>query len=164
MVQFVILIPLQLRYSYQPENLNSGADEGVSYLQLLDSEIGRQLFKAHLCNELTIENYLFYSAAIQWKGLQESDRVEKFESIYNDFIATGSPFEINVSSNQKDDVFEALTVAQKDGYAPEDALDSCLGDIMEFLRGSSYRFFRSDLYKDNYKQTLSIVDGNEERL
>lgn len=87
-------------HSQKNENMWLKVDEPVkwreSFDNLLSSQNGQSLFRAFLVSEFSEENLAFYLACEDYKGTKTSKLSAKAKKIYDKFICTDAPREVNL--------------------------------------------------------------------
>mmetsp|Transcript_13258 Transcript_13258/g.15487 ORF Transcript_13258/g.15487 Transcript_13258/m.15487 type:complete len:325 (-) Transcript_13258:100-1074(-) len=149
---FMLSIPLQIYYSYKMEEWNE-RDEAFS--KILESERGRELFKAHLAEEVSIENYLFYEGAKKWKSSYHSRKkktVRLFNFLYDTFINDGSLLQINISEKTKKEL--DIVRMNQENQLTRDIFDNCIFEVFQMMLDSYPRFLRSE-HHERYKAHIT---------
>jgi len=156
---FMLTIPLQIYYSYKMDECK---DRDEAFTKILESERGKELFKAHLAEEVSIENYLFYEKARKWKSSFRAGKqktVRDFKFLYDTFIKDGSFLQINISERTK----QILDGIQRNptNQLSEGVFDECIFEVFHMMLDSYPRFLRSEHYeKYQAHMTDSGILGN----
>jgi len=124
-------------------------DQEVPFKKVMESNIGRQLFKAHMAHELNIENYYFWREAIKWRDTfsdqTEERRLLRFRFLVETFIESGSMLEINVGGDYVEAV-EEVTHGRKP--LSEDVFDDCIREVYQLMVFHSWpRFQSTNMYR-----------------
>eukprot|EP00924_Labyrinthula_sp_SR-Ha-C_P005766 snap_masked-scaffold_14-processed-gene-4.34-mRNA-1 protein AED:1.00 eAED:1.00 QI:0/0/0/0/1/1/3/0/301 len=133
-----------------------GSIYGSSLDDVLQNETGRKLFVAHLVEELSLENYLFYSAITSWKEEYRKLNFECHENFYqqmlNSFILPGSPLEINISYVQRQATIEKITLKK---YYVDD-FDEAYSEVEKLLTQDSLPRFKLSARYQNWVKNDNI--------
>jgi len=157
---FFLTIPLQLYYSYTSERSLDGMYPDLP--KILQSHSGRELFKAHLAQEFSVENFLFWQYATMWKNKYKKGSKKtavNYSRIFYTFLESGCTLQINVSHAIQQRVGKHLE-RLNNSAVPNDALDECVEEVIGLMSQSLSRFYRSDLYEQYRKHVV----GHSENL
>jgi len=149
---FMLSIPLQIYYSSKMEEWN---ERDETFSKILESERGRELFKAHLAEEVSIENYLFYEGAKKWKSSYHSRKkktVRLFNFLYDTFINDGSLLQINISEKTKKEL--DIVRMNQENQLTRDIFDNCIFEVFQMMLDSYPRFLRSE-HHERYKAHIT---------
>jgi hypothetical protein len=112
----------------------------VVYFKLID---GIALFRGFLKTEFSDENIEFWLECEDYKFSKDIKRQTKSKKIYSDFIAIGSPKEVNL------DIEIRTLTAQNILNPTNETFDRAQKRIQALMEKDSYpRFLESDLYKN----------------
>jgi len=146
-----VLMPLQIynarklvrkRRTSSLSDTASGNRRNSELDLLLDSEVGREYFKSHLVNELSIENYFFWRDVNAWK--EEGCSAEGAKYIYDVYIANNSTLEINISGVMHNDIEKKIKLNQIE----PSIFDEAYKTIVVLMETNAFpRFKKSSLYK-----------------
>mmetsp|Transcript_10125 Transcript_10125/g.11499 ORF Transcript_10125/g.11499 Transcript_10125/m.11499 type:complete len:177 (-) Transcript_10125:234-764(-) len=149
---YTIIVYYQIYLSYH-ESKQSLDDAG--FAQILQSDTGRQLFKSHLVQELSIENYYFWRAATEWrdnfKNMSEGERENKFIHIYLNFFDAASVMHINVGEHA---MVTPTKIAKGQMQLSASILDESISMVENNLRNNSWPRFR----ESNFYQQFTRAD------
>eukprot|EP00511_Aplanochytrium_stocchinoi_P010042 CAMPEP_0204869450 /NCGR_PEP_ID=MMETSP1348-20121228/29680_1 /ASSEMBLY_ACC=CAM_ASM_000700 /TAXON_ID=215587 /ORGANISM="Aplanochytrium stocchinoi, Strain GSBS06" /LENGTH=309 /DNA_ID=CAMNT_0052022813 /DNA_START=34 /DNA_END=960 /DNA_ORIENTATION=+ len=153
---FTLMVPVQVWISYDEEPDSEHSLETM--IEFLHKPDGRQFFKQHLVKDLSIENYLFWREATNWKKdfqkLSQSTRIEGFLKLYHIFISPSSILSVNIAGGLRSSISAVVDDMTKNPDAvTQDVLDDAISDALSLMRSHSWpRFVDSDLYKQYRKQ------------
>ncbi|VDP11487.1 unnamed protein product [Soboliphyme baturini] len=118
---------------------------GFSIQELIRDPIGRQVLETFLESEFSQENIKFWIAVQDLKHSPSSQVEQKVETIYNEFLVSGAPCQINIDSQ----TLEAVTKAMKSNTMPSRYCFSQAEEhIFILMSKDSYpRFTRSEIYR-----------------
>lgn len=116
----------------------------TSFEHLLRHKYGLALFRGFLKTEFSDENIEFWLECEDYKFInKELKREAKAKKIYSDFVAIGSPREVNL------DIEIRAHTAEKILNPSHDTFDRAQKRILALMEKDSYpRFLESDLYKN----------------
>ncbi|KAH9526013.1 Regulator of G-protein signaling 3 [Dermatophagoides farinae] len=104
---------------------------------------GSALFRAFLCREFSDENIEFWLACEEYRKIRSSKLRHRAKKIFDNYVAVGSPREVNLDHQLRMDVQKNLTTPSKFTF------DEAQKKIQSLLESDSYvRFLQSDLYTD----------------
>ncbi|KAK5603932.1 hypothetical protein CRENBAI_025952 [Crenichthys baileyi] len=137
-----ILHPMKNR-SYRPS-----VDDVNQWEQSLDKLIahkyGKAAFRIFLKSEFCEENIEFWTMCENYKNLtSQKDLVSKANTIYEEFIKSEAPKEINLDFNTKNAIEQSLNAPTVTTF------QAAQKKIYSLMENNSYpRFIHSDLYKE----------------
>ncbi|VDK48217.1 unnamed protein product [Anisakis simplex] len=118
---------------------------GLSVQELVRDPIGRQVLETFLESEFSSENIRFWMAIQELKFAANENVDEKAQRIYEEFLATGAPCQVNVDSRTLENTLKCLndeTVARRHAFSPAEE------HVFTLMSKDSYpRFVRSQIYK-----------------
>uniref|UniRef100_A0A9J2P4E1 RGS domain-containing protein n=1 Tax=Ascaris lumbricoides TaxID=6252 RepID=A0A9J2P4E1_ASCLU len=118
---------------------------GLSVQELVRDPIGRQVLETFLESEFSSENIRFWMAIQELKFASNENVDEKAQRIYEEFLATGAPCQVNVDSRTLENTLKCLndeTVARRHAFSPAEE------HVFTLMSKDSYpRFVRSQIYK-----------------
>ena len=153
--------------------------EVKSLEQILQDPEAHHTFKDFLTSEFSVENLMFYEAVQEFQEDFEADipneNQELAQRIYNDFIAVGSPFQVNLPATVVSPLAQMLRPQllstspiiaqhiqqQRMQQIHQNIFDEAVRNILELMKRDSYqRFIRSRYYRklDRQRQSKLIVD------
>lgn len=112
----------------------------------MENEHGRRLFKDFLVQEYSEENLLFWTEVEKLKDLLYDDEAyrKKSKEIYEEFVESMAPKEINISGTTRRKIAEEL---ENDNMG-ENVFRIAQNEVYVLMRRQSYpRFLVSDLFK-----------------
>ena len=141
-IAFAIVVPMQYRIAMRIKGKNN-KDRNVPLASVLKHPVGDKLFRGHLIEEFSYENYLFYGAVIQWKELfryTNDPQTDVCKKIINLYIKDGSPLQINISAAMRNEIMSTDPC--------ETTFDAALQEVWKLMSSDSLiRFQASDKYK-----------------
>ncbi|XP_015227436.1 PREDICTED: regulator of G-protein signaling 2-like [Cyprinodon variegatus] len=137
-----ILHPKKNR-SYRP-NVDDVNQWAQSLDKLLAHKYGKAAFHIFLKSEFCEENIEFWTACEDFKSLtSQKDLVSKANNIYEEFIKSEAPKEINLDFNTKNSIEQCLNAPTATSF------QIAQKKIYSLMENNSYpRFILSDLYKE----------------
>ncbi|XP_077573192.1 regulator of G-protein signaling 16 [Stigmatopora nigra] len=119
-----------------------------SFEQLLSNKYGLCAFTAFLLSEFSEENIAFYFACEDYRGTKSLDKLPaKAQKIYNEFISSDAPREINIDHETRD-----ITKANMHSPSPC-CFDQAQHRIYMLMAKDCYpRFLRSQAFRDIVRQ------------
>ncbi|XP_041659736.1 regulator of G-protein signaling 5b isoform X2 [Cheilinus undulatus] len=112
-----------------------------SFDKLLCSQNGLCLFRAFLVSEFSEENIAFYLACEDYQASKPSKQAAKAKKIYDEFIATDAPREVNL-----DHLTKAIT-KENVGHPGQSCFDLAQAKIYTLMEKDCYpRFLKSSTY------------------
>lgn len=121
-----------------PEEAQKWAD---SFQELMSSKYGQALFKAFLSREFSEENIEFWLACEDFKKSRPNKLPTKARRIYNDFVATQAPKEVNLDVTLRSTIMNSLETPDHHSF------DQAQRRIQGLMEQDSYlRFLQSELY------------------
>ncbi|KHJ47332.1 regulator of G protein signaling domain protein [Trichuris suis] len=119
---------------------------GFSIQELIKDPIGRQVLETFLVSEFSQENIKFWQAVQDLKYSPSSEVARKVEAIYNEFLVSGAPCQVNVDS-------QTLESVNKSMHEKSIPLRYCFSQAEEHIfilmsKDSYPRFARSEIYKN----------------
>ncbi|MED6232073.1 hypothetical protein ATANTOWER_020358 [Ataeniobius toweri] len=137
-----ILHPMKNR-SYRPsvDDVNQWEQ---SLDKLLAHKYGKAAFRIFLKSEFCEENIEFWTTCENYKTLtSQKDLVSKANTIYEEFIKSEAPKEINLDFNTKNAIEQSLNAPTATTF------QAAQKKIYSLMENNSYpRFINSDLYKE----------------
>ncbi|XP_012707843.2 regulator of G-protein signaling 2 [Fundulus heteroclitus] len=137
-----ILLPKKNR-SYRPsvDDVNQWAQ---SLDKLLSHKYGKAAFCIFLKSEFCEENIEFWTACEDFKTLTSpKDLVSKANTIYEEFIRSEAPKEINLDFNTKNAIEQSLNAPTATSFL------AAQKKVYSLMENNSYpRFIHSELYKE----------------
>lgn len=120
-----------------------------SFKDMLNDPLGVKYFRRFLEKDLSIENLEFYLACHVFQALHSREEFyERAEQIFNEFIATGSPKEINIDSTIRKAITEKIVYSDKNNL-PLDLYTTAAEHCFTLMQTSSYpRFCASEEMKE----------------
>ncbi|XP_043214466.1 regulator of G-protein signaling 8-like isoform X1 [Amphibalanus amphitrite] len=115
----------------------------ASFVNLVNSKYGVALFRAFLSQEFADENLEFWLAVEDFKKTRHSKMAAKALQIYNEFLVTQAPREINVDS--------ATRTAIQSGLSAPDAhlFDAAQRRVQHLMESDIFpRFLQSPMYQE----------------
>ncbi|MED6276587.1 hypothetical protein CHARACLAT_004548 [Characodon lateralis] len=137
-----ILHPMKNR-SYRPsvDDVNQWEQ---SFDKLLAHKYGKAAFRIFLKSEFCEENIEFWTTCENYKTLtSQKDLLSKANTIYEEFIKSEAPKEINLDFNTKNAIAQSLNAPTATTFQ---AAQKKIYSLME--KNSYPRFINSDLYKE----------------
>ncbi|MCI4375648.1 hypothetical protein PGIGA_G00111990 [Pangasianodon gigas] len=126
-----------------------------SFENLLSSKHGLYAFRAFLVSEFSEENIAFYLACKDYKNTKSEAKLQaKAQRIYNEFIGSEAPREVNIDHETRDITQANIRLPTAACF---DQAQHRIYILMEkdcyprFLRSSAYRDLVSQLTKKNTK-------------
>ncbi|XP_026789276.1 regulator of G-protein signaling 16 isoform X1 [Pangasianodon hypophthalmus] len=126
-----------------------------SFENLLSSKHGLYAFRAFLVSEFSEENIAFYLACKDYKNTKSEAKLQaKAQRIYNEFIGSEAPREVNIDHETRDITQANIKLPTATCF---DQAQHRIYILMEkdcyprFLRSSAYRDLVSQLTKKNTK-------------
>ncbi|VDK70370.1 unnamed protein product, partial [Gongylonema pulchrum] len=118
---------------------------GLSVQELVRDPIGRQVLETFLESEFSSENIRFWMA-IQDLKYSTNEQVErKAQHIFEEFLASGAPCQVNVDSRTLEATLKSL---QDEAATKRHAFSSAEEHVFTLMSKDSYpRFLRSQIYK-----------------
>ncbi|XP_023228782.1 uncharacterized protein LOC111629146 isoform X1 [Centruroides sculpturatus] len=121
-----------------PEEAQKWAD---SFQDLMSSKYGQALFRAFLSREFSEENIEFWLACEDFKKARTNKLSSKARKIYNDFVASQSPKEVNLDLTIRNSIMNSLATPDRHSF------DQAQRRIQALMEQDSYlRFLQSELY------------------
>ncbi|XP_076091923.1 uncharacterized protein LOC143063592 [Mytilus galloprovincialis] len=109
---------------------------------LLHDKNGLELFLGYLRSEFSEENLEFWIACEEFRSCNESSMTGMAEQIYNNFVVSKAPKEVNLDSDTRMETVLALENPSRDTF------DVAQYKIQALMAKDSYpRFLESDLYQ-----------------
>ncbi|KAM9211749.1 regulator of G-protein signaling 18 [Dugong dugon] len=125
---------------------------GESFDKLLSHEDGLEAFTRFLKTEFSEENIEFWIACEEFKKSKEPQQITlKAKAIYEKFIQTDAPQEVNLDFHTKEITTKNITQPTLHSF---DAAQSRVYQLME--QDSYTRFLKSDIY-------LGLIEGRPQR-
>lgn len=122
-------------------NLDEPLKWKESFEKLLSSQNGLCLFRAFLVSEFSEENIAFYLACDDYKTTKQSKLATKAKKIYDEFIGSDAPREVNLDHTTK-----AVTKANVE-QPTESCFDLAQAKIYTLMEKDCYpRFLKSSTY------------------
>uniref|UniRef100_A0A4W5NR56 Regulator of G protein signaling 2 n=1 Tax=Hucho hucho TaxID=62062 RepID=A0A4W5NR56_9TELE len=117
---------------------------GQSLEKLLNHKCGQEAFRVFLKSEFCEENLEFWLACEEFKSITSPEKLAcKATSIYEEFIHSDSPMEVNVDYHTRD------TIAQSLHKPTPSCFDGAQRKVCSLMENDAYpRFIQSDYYKD----------------
>eukprot|EP01028_Stygiella_incarcerata_P013612 TRINITY_DN82863_c0_g1_i1.p1 TRINITY_DN82863_c0_g1~~TRINITY_DN82863_c0_g1_i1.p1 ORF type:complete len:455 (-),score=101.06 TRINITY_DN82863_c0_g1_i1:85-1449(-) len=103
---YVCLIKLYLDVRKYERDLKSGSAKSRSdvFMQFLTHPTARAYFQTHLVREFSVENLYFVLDIEEYRKLSAlEEKREKVRQLYNNYLRSGSPFELNISSAAREE-------------------------------------------------------------
>mmetsp|Transcript_15470 Transcript_15470/g.18339 ORF Transcript_15470/g.18339 Transcript_15470/m.18339 type:complete len:194 (-) Transcript_15470:1477-2058(-) len=145
-------------YVYADSKKKSEANSFKSLDKILSSNIGRQLFKAHMVNELSIENYYFWREATEWRATydiqNEGDRLRRFRFLVEYFVAPDGFMRINIKHAFHEDIMKVIK-----GELPlaSSVFDNAIRSTFVLMAFDSLpRFEQTQIYKKQYLNSSEV--------
>nr|XP_046265563.1 regulator of G-protein signaling 5b [Scatophagus argus] len=132
-------------HSKKSDKLRLNVDEPLkwkeSFDKLLSSQNGLCLFRAFLVSEFSEENIAFYLACEDYKATKPSKLATKAKKIYDEFIGSDAPREVNL-----DHVTKAITKENME-HPRQSSFELAQAKIYTLMEKDCYpRFLKSSLY------------------
>lgn len=174
LIAYFILIPLQTyqalgmqeraREMRRRETVTRGTaaipirEEYYSFDYVLNSSIACNLFKLHLIEEFSFENYMFYSAVQYWKKvfdeLVDSEREMIAVAIDDIYLCDSAELQINVYGKHRATVREEI----HNDRLQKDTFDILAAEIKALMANDVFpRFKASDRYKKWLQNNLDSL-------
>ncbi|XP_046461971.1 regulator of G-protein signaling 8-like [Daphnia pulex] len=141
----------------QPEEAQKWSE---SFAALMASKYGSSLYRAFLLREFSNENLEFWLAVEEYKNSKPQKMAAKAQQIYNDFVATQSPKEVNLDSETR-----LLTLTNVQSNNPDQhVFDRAQRRIQHMMERDSYlRFLQSKLFlelafPERYSSSSDVSD------
>jgi len=117
----------------------------LSFEEILASPIGREYFKQFLVREFSVENLMFYTEVDYFMTLTDmGDIRESAASIYETYVSSGAPFEINIDQAVRTECENNMS-----NNFSINAFNSAKNAVFKAMQDNSYpRFQKGKLYKD----------------
>ncbi|XP_028857499.1 regulator of G-protein signaling 5a [Denticeps clupeoides] len=147
-----LIIPYPEKPEKKPEKLQRPTPEEAaqwheSLEKVLASSYGVATFRSFLRSEFSEENIEFWTACEDFKKTKSTMKVaNKAKKIYEDFIQTGGPKEVNIDHFTKDVTLRNLVDLSSSTF---DLAQSRIYTLME--KDSFARFLRSEQYQELLK-------------
>ncbi|XP_012689619.1 regulator of G-protein signaling 5a [Clupea harengus] len=147
-----LIIPYPEKPERKPEKLQRPShEEAVQWRESLDrvlaNDCGVAMFRSFLRSEFSEENIEFWVACEDFKKTNSPMKMaNKARKIYEDFIQTGGPKEVNIDHVTKDITLRNLVDLSS---ATFDVAQSRIFTLME--KDSFGRFLRSEMYQELMK-------------
>nr|XP_033771098.1 regulator of G-protein signaling 16 [Geotrypetes seraphini] len=142
------------RSKYRP-SLNDILGWRESFDQLLNSKDGLATFHTFLKTEFSEENIEFWMACEEYKQIQSTTKlIAMAESIFQEFIQTEAPKEVNIDHETKEITRKHLTDGTPNCF---DVAQAKAHTLME--KDSYPRFLKSSLYRDLLEQVSRHSSG-----
>jgi len=78
--------------------MSQAAQSRMTLKELLENPVAKKYFRNFLIEEFCLDNLLFYEEVNRYRECgDDTERLKIARSIYNEFISTGSPNEVNVT-------------------------------------------------------------------
>ncbi|ROL44476.1 Regulator of G-protein signaling 5 [Anabarilius grahami] len=149
---FDLIIPYQEKPEKKPEKLQKPTPEEAaqwreSLDKVLSNNYGLATFKSFLRSEFSEENIEFWEACENFKKTKSPLKMAtKAKKIYEDFIQTGGPKEVNIDHFTKD-----VTLRNLVDLSPA-TFELAQGRIYTLMEKDSFgRFLRSEQYQELLK-------------
>eukprot|EP01113_Clastostelium_recurvatum_P045348 TRINITY_DN7784_c0_g1_i2.p1 TRINITY_DN7784_c0_g1~~TRINITY_DN7784_c0_g1_i2.p1 ORF type:complete len:327 (+),score=54.37 TRINITY_DN7784_c0_g1_i2:386-1366(+) len=97
---------------------------------LLKDRNFRSRFSAMLCQQFCIENLIFSDAVEHYREVPEEERAHQAQLIYGTFIASGSTYEVNISSK----AIEAIQAAVTSGSITIDTFTEAQQEVLHTMK------------------------------
>ncbi|KAM3876202.1 regulator of G-protein signaling 2-like [Diretmus argenteus] len=131
--------------SYRPtvDDMNQW---GLSLDKLLSHKYGKEAFCIFLKSEFCEENIEFWTACEDFRAItSQVERTAKANSIFEEFIKSETPKEINLDFHTKNAIVQSLSEPSDTSFI------AAQKKVYSLMENNSYpRFIHSDLYKDLY--------------
>lgn len=170
MISYYILIPLQLKNALAIEakkeakkRTNQASYRRDSSLEdILKNDSTCALFKLHLTDEYSFENYMFYQAAMYWKDnfheLSEEKKLGVAQAIEEIYLSSSGDLQVNIYSMTRKAAQEKI----KQKEITVDMFDDVFWEVSGLLsRDSLPRFKNSRRYKHWLQNELEAADFDE---
>ncbi|XP_062411743.1 regulator of G-protein signaling 5a [Sardina pilchardus] len=144
-----LIIPYPEKPEKKPEKLQRPTPEEAAHWresldQVLANDYGVATFRSFLRSEFSEENIEFWAACEDFKKTKSPMKMAtKAQKIYEDFIQTGGPKEVNIDHVTKDVTLRNLVDLSP---ATFDLAQSRIFTLME--KDSFGRFLRSEMYQE----------------
>ncbi|XP_003974486.1 regulator of G-protein signaling 5-like [Takifugu rubripes] len=131
-----------------------------SFEKLLSSKRGLCAFTTFLVSEFSEENIAFYFACEDYRNTKSASKLsDKAQKIYDEFISTDAPREINIDHETRD-----ITKANLLALTPS-CFDPAQHKIYMLMAKDCYpRFLRSPAYKDLVQQARQGTKNQEKKV
>lgn len=130
-----------------------------SFQELVRSPVGIKNFYDFLNSEFSSENLAFYLECKELEKIFYYDAfVEKALIIYNEFIAPGSPREINIVSSLRQNISTSIEYYLTNKVKlKRNIFEAAVASVLNLMSTDSYfRFCNSELLKDKCKPQVSL--------
>jgi len=118
---------------------------GLSVLELVRDPIGRQVLETFLESEFSSENLRFWMAIQDLKYSPNCQVEARAQRIYDEFLTTGAPCQVNVDSRTLEETFKYL---KESDVSRRYAFANAEEHVFTLMSKDSYpRFLRSQIYK-----------------
>ncbi|XP_019961532.1 regulator of G-protein signaling 5b [Paralichthys olivaceus] len=119
-----------------------------SFEKLLSSQNGLCLFRAFLVSEFSEENIAFYLACEDYRATKPSKLATKAKKIYDEFIGSDAPREVNL-----DHVTKAI-IKENTEHPSQSSFDLAQSKIYTLMEKDCYpRFLKSSMYLELSRKT-----------
>jgi len=125
--------------SYQTEELNSRSESTLSLANILERPESRSQFKDFLDYEFSGENLQFYELLTSWLNL--AGNLVEARQIYETFLGIEATQEVNLSSRQRKQIYEALETENHETITT--AFTAARNSIFNLMEQDSFRRFQS---------------------
>ncbi|KAM9326776.1 regulator of G-protein signaling 16-like [Gastrophryne carolinensis] len=120
-----------------------------SFGQLLNSKDGLTAFRTFLKTEFSEENLEFWVACEEYKKTQSANKLPgKAQCIFQEFLQTGAPREVNIDHQTREHTRQQISVACRNCF---DAAQEQTRILME--KDSYPRFLKSPIYQQLLAQS-----------
>lgn len=125
--------------------------QSMNFFYFLNIKDGVALFRGFLRTEFSDENIEFWLACEDYKQTsKEAKLINKAKAIYTEYVAVGSPREVNL------DIQLRIHTAEKIVNPCIETFDLAQKRIQSLMEKDSYpRFLESDLFKNLFSNTLN---------
>ncbi|XP_036925325.1 regulator of G-protein signaling 18 isoform X2 [Sturnira hondurensis] len=125
---------------------------GESFEKLLSHKDGLETFTRFLKTEFSEENIEFWKACEDFKRSKDPQQILfKAQAIYEKFIQTDAPQEVNLDFHTKELITQNITQPTLHTF------DAAQGRVYQLMEQDSYkRFLKSDIYAD-------LIEGRPQR-
>jgi len=128
--------------------VDKGTQKGtgkMTFEEILENVHGKEKFKQFLVREFSVENLMFFTEANYFLKLEDRNDIEETaRSIFDTYVASGAPFEINVTN----DIREQCDKTMQESITTT-LFENAKSEVFKSMQSDSFpRFVKSKLYKE----------------
>jgi len=137
-------------YNYREKRIGRDSEK---FDNLLSSEIGINLFAAHLASEHCVETLVFWRYANAWKSAfdksSDQNRYDNLKNIYEQFIKEWAPLQVNLSNDVRSDLDSIFDSNKRE--LSKDSVDDAIQEVYILMFTHSYVRFLQSEFHDKYQ-------------